>query len=76
MKVLLDIKDSQADSLLAVLRGLPYVKTQLLSGEKAKPHSEEKQTISNDLKEAIGEVKLHKEGKIKLKSFDEFLNEL
>ena len=36
----------------------------------------EKQKILDDLKEAIEEVKLHKQGKIKMKSIDEFLNEL
>jgi hypothetical protein len=35
-----------------------------------------KEEILEGLKEAINEVKLHKKGKIKLKSLDELLNEL
>ena len=68
MKVLLDIKDENAASLMEVLKGLSYV--------KAKPLTASKAAFLEDLKEAVDEVKLAKKGKIKLKSFDSFLNEL
>lgn len=68
MTLLVDVKDSKADFFLELLKNFPYVKT--------KPFNPEKARILNDLKEAVAEVKLHKQGKIKLKSFDEFLNEL
>ncbi|AQG81781.1 hypothetical protein [Spirosoma montaniterrae] len=35
-----------------------------------------KEQLIADVKEALEEVKLHKQGKIKLQSLDEFLNEL
>lgn len=68
MKVLLDIKDSKAAFVMELLRSLTYV--------KAKPLSDEKAEILSDLKEAVKEVKLHKQGKIKLKSAEDLINEL
>ena len=69
MKVLLEIEDEKAPALLEVLKGLKYVKTTKIKKSK-------KEEVLEGLKEAIDEVKLAKEGKIQLKSFDEFLNEL
>lgn len=69
MKVLLDIKDDKAPALLEVLKGLSYVKTEKII-------SAEKSALIEDLKESIKEVKLAKEGKIKLKTLDELLDEL
>jgi hypothetical protein len=69
MKVILDIKDSKADFILELLKGFPsYVKTKPISDSKA-------EFIAN-LKEAASEVRLHKQGKIKLKTAQELLNEL
>ena len=68
MKVLLDIKDSKADSLLAVLRGLPYVKAEPLSGEKS--------LLIKEIKEAVEEMKLIRAGKKKARPARELLNEL
>lgn len=69
MKVLLDIKDSKADFILEMLKGFPsYV--------KAKKITESKADILSNLREAAEEVRLHKQGKIKLKTAQELLNEL
>lgn len=68
MTVILEIKDNKADFIMELLKNFPFV--------KAKPVNPEKERILNDLKESIEEVKLHKQGKIKMKSFYEFLNEL
>ena len=68
MKVLLDIKDNKAHSLLEVLKGLNYVKT--------KPFNDGKAELVEELREAVKQIKLAKKGKVKLKSMDEFLNEL
>jgi len=69
MKVILDIKDSKADFILEMLEGFStYVKAKQISPAKAK--------VMEDLAESIEEVKLHKQGKIKLQSAEEFLNEL
>lgn len=68
MKVLLDIKDNKADFVLELLKNFSFV--------KAKPVNKKKEKFLKDLAEAIEEVKLHKQGKIKLKSAEELLNEL
>ena len=68
MKVLLDIKDNKATHLLEVLKGLSYVKVKTISDEKA--------LLMEDLKEAAEQVRLHKQGKIKLKTAQDLLNEL
>jgi hypothetical protein len=69
MKVLLDIKDSKANFILEMLKGFPsYVKT--------KPISPAKASLIEDLNEAALDVRLHKQGKIKLKTAQELLHEL
>lgn len=69
MKVLLDIKDSKADFILEILSAFPsYV--------KAKPISAAKASLFQDLNEAASDVRLHKQGKIKLKTAQELLHEL
>ncbi len=68
MKVLLDIKDSKALHLLAVLKGLSYVKTKTLSDEKA--------LLIEEIREAVGNLKLVREGKLKARPARELLNEL
>lgn len=68
MKVLLDIKDSNAPSLLEVLNSLPYVKTKQLTPYKAK--------VLEDIKEAVEEMKLIKKGKLKARNAEDLFNEL
>ncbi|RZL12743.1 MAG: hypothetical protein EOO89_19030 [Pedobacter sp.] len=69
MKVILDIKDSKADFILELLEGFSsYVKTKPLSPAKAK--------VIDDLIDSSNDVRLHKEGKIKLKSAEDLINEL
>ena len=68
MKVLLDIKDSKASSLLEVLNGLSYV--------KVRPISEEKALLMEEIKEAVENMKLIREGKQKGKPARELLDEL
>ena len=69
MKLLIEVEDKKAPALLEVLSGLSFVKTKRIKKDK-------KEKVLQGLKEAIEEVKLAKEGKIKMKTFDEFLNEL
>jgi hypothetical protein len=68
MKVLLDIKDNKAQSLLDVLNSLPYVKTKTISIEKA--------TILEELKESVDNLQLVRKGKLKARPARELLNEL
>ena len=68
MKVLLDIKDSKAPYLMEVLKGLSFVKAKELTPYKAK--------VLSDIKEAVREMKLIKEGKIKGRNAEDLFNEL
>lgn len=67
MKLLLDIPDKKFDFVFELLKSL-HIKVKPLSDYKAK--------VFEDLRQAAKEVKFAKQGKLKLKSFDEFLNEL
>jgi hypothetical protein len=69
MQVLVEIPDNKATFGIEVLRNLVFVK-------KAKPMTSEKISLWEDLKEASNEVKLHKQGKIKLKTAQDLLDEL
>ncbi|MGB3849409.1 MAG: hypothetical protein WA958_05535 [Tunicatimonas sp.] len=68
MKVLLDIQDDKARSLLEVLSGLSYVKTQPLTDAKAQ--------LMGEIREAVEEMKLIRAGKKQARDAEELLNEL
>ena len=69
MKVLIDIPDNEANFGMKVLKSLSFVK-------KAKTMSKTSVELWEDLKEAADQVKLHKQGKWKLKTAQDLLNEL
>ncbi len=69
MKVLVDIPDNEATFAMKVLKSLSFVK-------KVKPMSVPTVDLWEDLKEAAQQVRLHKQGKIKLKTAQDLLNEL
>lgn len=68
MRVLLDIKDGKALHLVEVLKSLPYVKTVTLSDEKA--------LLMEEIKEAVEELKLIKQGKLQGIPAKQMLDEL
>ena len=69
MKVLIDIQnEAKVPFIMEFLKSQSYIKAKTISDSKAK--------LMQDLKEAFVEVKLHKEGKIKLKTAQDLLNEL
>jgi hypothetical protein len=69
MKVILNIKDSKAAFIMEMLAGFSgYV--------KAKPISEAKAKVIESLVHSSEGVRLHKKGKLTLKSADDLLNEL
>lgn len=68
MKILLDIKDNKADFMIELLKNFSFVKAEKLTPSKAE--------FLKELKGSVDEVKLAKEGKIKLQSARDFLNEL
>lgn len=68
MKVLLDIPDNKASSLMDVLSSISYV--------RAKPLTESKALLMLEIKEAVEEMKLIRAGKKKARNAEDFLNEL
>jgi len=69
MKILLEVPDNEAVFGIKVLKSLSFVK-------KIKPMDAAKVKIGKDLKDASEEVRLHKQGKLKLKTAQELLSEL
>jgi len=68
MKVLLDIKDDKAGFVMELLQSLSFVKAEPISANKAK--------FIKEFKASVDEVILAKQGKIKLKTADQLINEL
>ena len=68
MRVLLDIKDNQAMHLMEVLKSLPYVKAKTFSNEKA--------LLMEEIKEAVENLALVRQGKLKARPAQDLLNEL
>jgi hypothetical protein len=68
MKVLLDIKDHKADFVMELLHNFPFVKAETISPSKAR--------FLKEFKQAVDEVNLAKQGKIKLKTAEQLLDEL
>jgi hypothetical protein len=69
MKLLVDIPDNEAAFGMKVLKSLSFVK-------KVKPMTDSAVDLWEDLNEAAQEVRLHKQGKIKLKTAQELIDEL
>ncbi|GAB1447363.1 hypothetical protein MASR2M44_03560 [Bacteroidota bacterium] len=69
MKVLIEIPDNEASFGMKVLKSLSFVR-------KAKPMTEAAVVLWDDLKEAAEQVRLHKQGKLKVKTAQALLNEL
>ena len=68
MKILLEIPDNKAASLLEVLRSISYV--------KAKPLTDAKARLMEEIREAVEEMKQIRGGKKKGRNAEDFLNEL
>ncbi len=68
MKILLDIPDSKASSLMEVLKSIPYVKAKKLTDHKA--------LLMQEIKEAVDELRLVKAGKKNSRNAEDFLNGL
>jgi hypothetical protein len=68
MKILLDIPDNKASSLMDVLRSISYVKAKQLTDTKA--------LLIEEIREAVEEMKLIRTGKKKARNVEDFLNEL
>ena len=68
MKIILDIKDSKVDFVMELLKNLSFVKVKKLTPAKA--------MLMEELKDAVMNVNMAKQGKIKPKSLNALLDEL
>ena len=68
MKVLLDIKDGKAHFVMELLQNLPFVKAKTLTPYNAK--------VLEDVNEAVEEMKLIKDGKLKARNAEDLFHEL
>jgi hypothetical protein len=68
MKILLDIPDSKASSLMDVLKSISYVKAKHLTESQAR--------LMEEIREAVQEIKLIRAEKRKARNAEDFLNEL
>ena len=68
MKILLDIRDNKAAFFMEVLKNFSFV--------KAKPLTKEKAQLVEEIKEAVDNLNLVKQGKIKAKPLNDLLNDL
>ena len=68
MRVLLDIKDNKAGFIIELLNNFPFVKSTTLTPSKAQ--------VLEELKEAVDNMNLVKQGKLKARPAKELLNEL
>ena len=66
VKVLIEIQDKKAKSLLEMLKGLPYVKTKLISSEKA--------LLLEEIQESVDNLKLVRKGKMKARPAKALVN--
>jgi hypothetical protein len=67
-RVVLDIPDNKINFFLELVSNLGFKRVQRLSKEQKE--------FVDDLKHSLNEVELHRQGKIKLQSARDFLNEL
>lgn len=68
MKLLLDIKDDKASLIIALLKEFKFVKATTLSNEDA--------AFLEGLKDSVEQVQQAKNGKVKLKSTRQLLDEI
>lgn len=69
MKIVIEIPDHQVSFAMKVLKSLTFIK-------KAKPISVAAADLWDELKDAADQVRLHKQGKLELKSARELFDEL
>jgi len=68
MKLIIDVKDNKSAFILELLNSFSFVKAKAITPGKA--------TLIEEIKEAVDNVRLAKENKIKAKPINELLDEL
>lgn len=69
MKIILEINDNKASFFMEVLKNFAFVKSAL-------PISDTKADLMQDIREAVEELKLIREGKLKARNAEDLINEL
>lgn len=69
MKLLLEVSDNKAIFLMEILKNFSFVK-------KAVPISGQKAEVMQDIIDAVQELKLVKQGKLKARNAEDLFNEL
>ena len=76
-QVILTVPDDQFAPLMKVVKALPFeIKAKAIAPPNPKHYTPEQQEWIDDFREALSEVELHQQGKIKLQNAREFLAEL
>ena len=76
-QVILTVPDEQFAPLMKVVKALPFaIKAKAVAPPKPKKYTPEQQEWIDDFREALNEVELHQQGKIKLQTLDELIHEL
>ena len=69
MKILLDIKDNKASFFMELLKNFSFI-------EKVTPMSDIKANLMQDIREAVEELRLVREGKLEARNAEDLINEL
>ncbi len=80
-QVILSVPDEFYAPFMKLVKALPFsIKAKPVAPPKPKPKPKQytpaQQEWIDDFREALHEVELHQQGKIKLKTLDEFIDEL
>ena len=76
-QVILTVPDDQFAPLMKLVKALPFaIKAKAVAPPKPKKYTPEQQEWIDDFREALNEVELHQQGKIKLQTLDELIDEL
>ncbi len=81
MDLIVTVPDDRVSFVKKLLRELnlpvkPAAKAKPAAAPKPKQYTPEQQEWIDDFREALHEVELHQQGKIKLQTLDEYLHEL
>jgi hypothetical protein len=74
-QVTLNIPDNHFPFIMKLLKAFDYIKVEKKVKIQDPPVSAEHKRILDGISEAVKEVNLHKQGKIKLQTFDEMMAE-
>ncbi|MBC6611452.1 hypothetical protein H8B15_10985 [Hymenobacter sp. BT507] len=75
-EIVVKVPDEQYSFLMKLLRNLSFVEAEPIKPAKPKKLTPEQQEWVEDMREALHEVELHQQGKVKLQSLNELIHEL